>query len=309
MDSIIPFTTAHEQRPMAAAIGFFDGVHLGHRYLLNQVKQAARQRGYGAMAVTFAAHPREVLSATYRPALLTTTEEKLALLRAEGLDACALLHFTPAMAKLTAGDFMATYLRQRLGVRTLIMGYDHHFGSDHLTLDEYVAAGHAVGIDVVKAEAFKTTDFTVSSSTVRRLLEGGDVARATQCLGRAYELQGTVVEGRHVGRDLGFPTANLRPSSPQKLVPGRGVYAVEARVGEQAYGAMLNIGFRPTIANGRDVTIEAHIFGFSGNLYDHQLRLRFLHRLRDEQRFATLDELRHQLATDAQRAREWLYLL
>lgn len=301
--------TSRPTAPAVATVGFFDGVHLGHQYLFRQVRALAADQGYAALAVTFDRHPRQVLSADYRPKLLTTLPEKLDLLAASGLDACAVLRFTPAMAALTSGAFMSRYLVGAFGARSLVVGYDHHFGSDTgATLADYQAEGRAQGLEVVPAPAFSTAEFTVSSSTVRRLLEGGNVERATQCLGRPYALAGTVVEGRHLGRDIGFPTANLRPSDPGKLVPGRGVYAVEATVDGHTYGAMLNIGWRPTLADGRGPTIEAHLFGFSGDLYGRGLTLRFFHRLRDEQRFDSLESLQAQLRTDAARCRRLLGL-
>jgi len=257
------------------------------------------------MAVTFTEHPRRILSPAYCPALLTTNEEKVARLKAAGLDACAMLDFTDKMAALTAKQFMEVYLKDLLHVEVLIIGYDHHFGSDHLTFEEYVAAGRAVGIRIVKAQAYKTADFIASSSAVRRILSCGDVEHANQCLGYTYELSGTVVEGRHVGHDLGFPTANLRPSSPFKAIPRHGAYAVEAVVGGHVYAAMLNIGFRPTLNNGTDTTIEAHLFDFNGNLYGQTLTLRFYRRLRDEQRFSSIDALRRQLIADAAATRQY----
>lgn len=313
MQSVLPdmdktyFFTPCAGRPMVAAVGFFDGVHLGHLYLIDQVRRVAAGRGYGAMVVTFARHPRQVLSADYRPALLTTNDEKIARLKAAGVDACAMLDFTPDLARMTAREFMAEVLCRQLNVRVLVMGYDHRFGCERSDdFDTYRSAGQALGLEVMKAEAFKTPDFIVSSSTVRRLLEGGDVERARQCLGYPYELAGTVVEGHHVGRDLGFPTANLRPSTPYKQVPGRGVYAIAVEADGHTYGAMLNIGWRPTLDNGAESTIESHIFDFSGNLYGHELTLRFLHRIRDERRFPSLEALKRQLQADAALARQLL---
>ncbi len=305
---IIRFTSC-SAAPAVAAVGFFDGVHLGHQFLFCQVRALADETGAAALAVTFAEHPRRVLSSDYRPQLLTTLPEKLELLRSLGLDACAVLHFSETMAALTSRQFMERYLRDAFGVTKLVVGYDHHFGSDvAATHADYEAEGRSLGISVVASTAFQTAEFTVSSSTVRRLLEGGNVERARQCLGRPYTLGGTVVEGRHLGRDLGYPTANLQPAHPDKLVPGRGVYAVEATVGGRSYGAMLNIGWRPTLSDGRGPTIEAHLFGFDGDLYGRTLSLAFLHRLRDEQRFDSLPALQAQLRTDAVRCRELLNL-
>ena len=252
------------------------------------------------MAITFSVHPRRVLDVSYRPQMLTTTEEKLGFIAESGMDCCTILDFTPALAKLPAKDFMQYFLRDKLGVSVLLMGYDHHFGSDRLVgLAPYKALGASIGIEVLKAEAYKNDDLTLSSSLIRRCLEAGNIACVNSSLGRRYDLKGHVVEGHHIGRDLGFPTANLEPDDPQKCLPGRGVYAVFAELRGKTYPAMLNIGFRPTLNDGNKVTIETHLFGFEGNAYGEALTLRFVHRLRDEQRFDSLEALRHQLQQDA----------
>lgn len=291
----------------AAAIGFFDGVHRGHQFLLRQVKAEAAQRGLRTMAITFSAHPRQTLRSDYQPELITTNEEKLQLLEECGLDACALLDFTPEMAAMPAREFMETYLSKLLGVLCLVIGYDHRFGSDRAEgFLDYALHGRKLGMDVVKARPFDAGDLRVSSSAVRRFLSGGNVEMAKICLGRPYALRGTVVEGRHVGRGLGFPTANLQPCDPEKILPGRGVYAVQAETGGRTYGGMLNIGWRPTLDNGKDASVEAHLFGFEGSLYGKPLTLLFEHRLRDEQRFGSLEELQEQLREDAIRAKRFL---
>ena len=290
----------HSATPIVATVGFFDGVHLGHRYLLKQVRDEARRRGGWAMAITFSVHPRRVLDVSYRPQMLTTTEEKLGFIAESGMDCCTILDFTPALAKLPAKDFMQYFLRDKLGVSVLLMGYDHHFGSDRLVgLAPYKALGASLDIEVLKAEAYKNDDLTLSSSLIRRCLEAGNIACVNSSLGRRYDLKGHVVEGHHIGRDLGFPTANLEPDDPQKCLPGRGVYAVFAELRGKTYPAMLNIGFRPTLNDGNKVTIETHLFGFEGNAYGEALTLRFVRRLRDEQRFDSLEALRHQLQQDA----------
>ncbi len=297
-----PFSeTASSQRAVAATIGFFDGVHLGHRYLLQQVAQEATQRGFDAMAVTFAHHPRQTLDTDFRPKLLSTPEEKLQLLASCDVDACAVLDFTKELAAMTAEEFMRRILKEQLGVRCLVIGYDHRFGSNRAEgFEDYVRHGARLGIEVVQAQPLRGDDFTVSSSAVRRLLSAGDVEAAKRCLGRSYEIAGTVVEGHRVGRELGFPTANLRPLCAEKIIPAFGVYAVYVETESRTYAAMLNIGRRPTLENGDDASIEAHLFGFEGDLYGKSLTLRFEHRLRDEQKFETLSDLRRQLALDAQ---------
>ena len=284
-----------------ATIGFFDGVHRGHRFLLNQVKTAAKNRSLQTLVVTFAQHPRETLQTDYRPLLLTTPEEKVHLLESNKVDACAVLHFSKEMAALSAYEFMKYYLYDYLGVRCLVIGYDHRFGHNRNEgFPEYRTYGKEIGIEVIQAEPLKNDDFTVSSSVVRRFLEAGKVEMAAKCLNRPYHLSGTVIEGRQMGRDLGFPTANLQPEHPYLLIPARGVYAIYAEVDGKRYPAMLNIGRRPTLNNGSDCSIESHLFGFNGNLYGKTITLYFQEHLRDEHKFNSLDELKEQLRKDAE---------
>ena len=283
-----------------ATIGFFDGVHQGHRFLLEQVKATANRLQLQPMVVTFKNHPRQTLQTDYRPLLLTTPEHKVELLSECGMAACAVLQFTAEMAALSAKDFMQHYLYEHLGVRALVIGYDHRFGHNRNEgFEDYQKYGRDMGMEVILAQPLRNADYTVSSSVVRRLLEAGEVQKAATCLGRPYHLTGTVVEGRHVGRDLGFPTANLQPEHPYLLVPARGVYAIFAEVDGNRYPAMLNIGRRPTLNNGSDCSIESHLFGFNGNLYGKTITLYFQQHLRDEQKFNSLEELKAQLQKDA----------
>lgn len=291
-----------------AAVGFFDGVHKGHAFLMEQTKKEAASRSLQPLAVSFVEHPRLAVSGSrYWPELLTTNPQKLALLAATGIDACALLRFDHAMSMLTSEEFMQTVLRESLGVRCLIVGYDHHFGSDLSSgFADYVRSGRRLGIDVVRARAFEENDLKISSSATRRFLSGGNVEAACACLGRPYRLEGTVVEGHHEGRALGFPTANLRPDCEEQLVPGRGVYAVRATVDGFTYPAMLNIGWRPTLDNGSDRTIETHLLDYDGGaLYGRRLAIEFLRRIRDEHRFESIEALSRQLAVDAANVRDY----
>lgn len=295
-------------RPLCAAIGFFDGVHRGHRYLISQVKAEAERRGLQPVVISFEEHPRLAISGTrYWPELLTTNAQKLQLLAAEGLAGCALLRFDRAMSMLTSREFMDVVLRGELGVRCLVVGYDHRFGSDlSAGFKDYVRYGRELGIDVVRERPFEAGELRVSSSATRRFLTGGNVEMARVCLGRPYVLEGTVVEGRHEGTRLGFPTANLRPDCDEQIVPGRGVYAVRAETGGFAYSAMLNIGWRPTLDNGSDRTIETHLLDYDGpSLYGRRLKISFLARVRDERRFDSLDALRAQLSVDADTVRRY----
>lgn len=292
---------------IVATIGFFDGVHRGHQYLIQQVQEEALHRGARSLLITFDRHPRSVFAPDSAPQLLTTAEEKMALLRATGVDDIYILPFDRTMAELTAQEFMQQVLKQQLGVTALVIGYDHRFGKrtdPNLTRDggegfeEYQAYGRELGIDVVPAR--ELTGEHVSSSAIRRLLTGGDVAAASRLLGRPYTWSGRVVHGHEVGRQLGFPTANLEGIEPTKMLPAKGVYAVECTIHPKMIHskAMLNIGRRPTLDNGTDISVEVHLFDFNEDLYDRTLTLSFVTRLREEQRFDSEAELTEQLQRD-----------
>ena len=297
------------QQGTCAAIGFFDGVHRGHAYLIEQVKAEAARRGLQPMVITFEEHPRLALSQThYWPELLTTNAQKLQLLEQTGLSACAMLHFDHAMSMLTSREFMELVLSKELHVRCLLMGYDHHFGSDlSAGFRDYVRNGHDLGIEVLRERPFDDHELRISSSATRRFLAAGNVEMARACLGRPYVLEGTVVEGHHAGTLMGYPTANLRPDCEEQIVPGRGVYAVRAEVDGFSYMGMLNIGWRPSLNNGDDRTIETHLLDYSGApLYGKRISLRFIRRVRDERRFSSIEELQSQLAIDADHVRQML---
>lgn len=293
-----------------ATIGFFDGVHLGHQHLLRQVVAEAERRGVGAMAVTFKQHPRRTLHADWQPRLLCTLDDKRQAILDCGITRCEVLDFTPDMARLTSAEFLRTWLAARLGVRVLLIGYDHHFGADVQSgFSDYRRAGAAVGIDVLRAERFSLSGLTVSSSAIRRSLDAGDVEGAAACLGRLYSLPGRVGEGLRVGRTLGFPTANLVPEDPYLLIPARGAYAAYAVTADGLrHPAMVGIGRRPTFGRHNGLTIEAHLLGFSADLYGQSLSLHFVRRLREEHTFPNPAALVSQLRRDAQAAQEALGL-
>jgi len=279
-------------------IGFFDGVHRGHRYLLEQVKDEARRRGLRSLAVTFRAHPRKILKSDWQPQLLTTPEEKRCFIEESGIDACVFLDFTKELSRLKASQFMQSYLRDRMDTRCLVMGYDHRFGADGLTDPaDYRRLGAALGIEVLQAREAPLGLPTVSSSEVRRCLLAGNVEGAAERLGRPYQLGGTVVEGHRRGHELGYPTANLRPDA-EKLVPAEGVYATRATIEGRTFPAMTNIGRRPTMNNGAEISIETHLLGFEGNAYGKRLLLHFVKRLRDEKKHDSIEDLRLALRRD-----------
>lgn len=271
----------------AATIGTFDGVHRGHQFVLTQLVDEARKRGLQPMVVTFDASPRH-------EQVLTPLEEKLRLIRETGIARVEVLTFTPALKAMTAHQFMEQTLRDRLGVRLLLTGYDNRFGRNRETgFADYVGYGRELGIEVIGLPA----EGTVSSSHIRQLLLKGAVAEAADNLGRCYTIRGHVAHGHHIGTGLGFPTANLVPDDPQQLVPAAGVYAVSVD-GTPRLRGMMNIGTRPTF-DGHTTTLEVHILHHDEDLYDRPLSVSFVGRLREERRFDSAAALQQQLQQDA----------
>lgn len=286
--------------PCVATIGFFDGVHLGHRFLVEQVKELAKDKGLRSALITFPVHPRQVMKSDYRPELLTTPEEKIELLKAQGVDYCIMLDFTVELSQLSALSFMKDILQQRYNVSTLIIGYDHRFGHNRSEgFEDYVRYGQQIGMNVYRAQACMIDDLNISSSLVRTHLLEGKIDLSTRYLGYNYSIEGVVVGGYRVGRTIGFPTANLDLRESNKLIPSDGVYAVRVEVKGCLYAGMLNIGYRPTLDNGSKKSIEVHILRFDEDIYDEKIRLYFVSRIRSEMKFSGLDELIAQLKRDA----------
>lgn len=288
-------------KPLVATIGFFDGVHRGHQFLIKQVCDEAKASGMESAVITFDEHPRKVLHQDYQPRLLSTLEEKLILLSRTGIDNAVVLHFDREMAGLSAHDFMEKVLHDRLNVKKLIIGYDNRFGHNRAEgFDDYVRMGHEMGIEVIQSQAFSLDGVNVSSSYIRKLIEKGELELANKCLGYPYAIYGKVVSGYQEGRKLGFPTANLDLSGSGQLVPANGVYGVKVRLQDsmQYRRGMMNIGTRPTF-NGKNLSIEAYIFDFSGDIYGQTLVAAFIHRIRDEHKFDNAEELAEQMRNDA----------
>lgn len=286
--------------PCVATIGFFDGVHLGHRYLIGSVTAEAAHTGMESMAITFDRHPRTVLGTGYSPQMLNTPYEKQQLLEKTGVDVCAVLPFTEEMSSMTARVFMKKILRDRLNVRTLITGYDNRFGHNREEgFDDYVRYGAETGIEVRRADAFTLNGVNVSSSVVRAFISAGEVEMAARCLGYSYKISGHVVNGMHQGRLMGFPTANIDVTGSGKIVPANGVYAVRVRAEgyNRTFNGMMNIGTRPTFGGG-NVSLEVNIFDFSDNIYGRKVEITFIRHIRAERRFASMDKLRAQLEAD-----------
>lgn len=291
-------------RPSVATIGFFDGVHRGHRYLIEQVREAAAARGLASSVITFPMHPRKVMQSDYHPELLTTCDEKVTLLDQTGIDSCIMLDFTPEVARLSAKEFMSI-LKEQYRIQALVIGHDHRFGHNRSEgFEDYVRYGKALGMEILLARAYTykrevaETEVTISSSVIRRLLQEGNVSEAAEYLGYDFFLEGTVVGGYHVGRKIGFPTANLRVDDPDKMIPADGVYAVHVFLEGKKYGGMLSIGYRPTLDNGPDRSIEVHIFHFNADIYNQPMRISFVRRTRPELKFNSMDELIERLHLD-----------
>ena len=275
--------------------GFFDGVHLGHRHVLKTVVSAARERGEEAIVVTFWPHPRTVLQQDAREfRLLSSLDEKKALLAACGINRVEVLPFTREFAALTAAQYI-DLLRERYGASLVVMGYDNRIGSDRKTAWEVTPP--MPQITVVDECHSERSEESISSTQIRKALEEGRVEDANAMLGYEYGLYGVVVAGNRLGRTIGFPTANIQLYEPLKLVPSNGVYAVEVDVQGQLYKGMCNIGVRPTV-DGKVRTIETHILDFDEEIYGLPLRLRFLRRIRDERKFPSLEALKEQLEKD-----------
>ena len=289
--------------PRSAVVtsGTFDGVHVGHQKILGRLRELARETGGESVVVTFWPHPRMVLRPDDPPLqLLTTFEEKLALLEEVGIDHLVQIPFTKEFSQLSSDAFIRQVLVDKISTRHLVIGYDHHFGRNREGSFEYLKE-HAseYGFVVEEIPRQDIDRVGVSSTKIRRALEEGDVRTACEYLGRPYRLTGTVVQGDQLGRDLGYPTANLRIDSPHKLIPADGIYAVHVEHQQRHYQGMLYIGHRPTI-QGKTRNIEVNIFDFDQTIYDDELHVDLLDYIRGDMTFDTLEELSTQLAQDKQ---------
>ncbi|NPD92536.1 bifunctional riboflavin kinase/FAD synthetase [Xylanibacter muris] len=290
-------------QPCVATIGFFDGVHRGHRFLLGHVSEMAHEKGIESTVITFDRHPREILNSDFQPRLLSTLEEKVFLLSKTGMDNCVVLPFSEKMAGLSARDFISDILSARINVRTLIVGYDNRFGHNRSEgFEDYVRYGRETDVEVRQWKPYVMEEVSISSSVVRSFLMEGEVEMAERCLGYPYTIVGRVIHGEHVGTELGFPTANIVVLEPRKLIPSPGVYAVRVRLDSGEYrNGMMNIGMRPTF-DGNRMTLEVHLFRFCGDIYGECMAVSFVRRLRSEKKFRSPAELIGQLRKDKEMA-------
>ncbi len=284
-------------------IGSFDGVHLGHFKIIEGLKKLAEKNNGETVIFTFYPHPRQVLFPNeHNLRLLTTLDEKIALFEKAGLEHLIIYPFTKEFSRLSYADFVKEILVGKLNVDSLVVGHDHKFGRNR-------EGGYQVLQELSKEFQFKleqidvlfSDDVEISSTKIRKALQDGNIAKANKYLGYPFALHGSVVEGQQLGRKIQFPTANIEASDPNKIIPGYGVYAVFVKVNGIKYMGMLNIGTRPTVNRNADQrSIEVHIINFSGNIYDHQIEIQFIKKVRNEQKFASVVELKEQLEKDKQ---------
>lgn len=296
--------------PLLVTMGIFDGVHLGHRKILAEMRRLAGQRNAEIVLLTFFPHPRMVLNPEDgAPEMITTMSEKEELLEQQGVDHLIIQPFNAEFAELSAREFVSQILHQQLGSTCLVVGHDHHFGKDRegsFQLLEEMSQN--LGFELIKISGELIGDAAVSSTRIRKALKSGLLVDANRLLGKPFTLTGTVEEGDKLGRKMGFPTANIHIAEDYKLIPADGVYAIhifDFADREKQYNGMLNIGMRPSV-DGKERRVEAHIFDFSGNLYGHKLRLLLEKRIRNEKKFDSLDDLKQQLIKDEQQIRELL---
>jgi riboflavin kinase/FMN adenylyltransferase len=291
-------------RDSALTLGVFDGVHRGHRHLIEQLRREAAARRLAAGIVTLHPSPVQVLRPDVRVAYLTSLEERVELLRATGADFVAPLTFTSEVAELSARDFLAL-LHDALRMRLLLMGPDNAFGRGREGTPARVAEiAEEIGFELRLLDAPLAADGgRVSATAIRRALQEGDVERAAELLGRPYSLRGPVVRGNERGRTIGFPTANLA-ITPDRALPAFGVYVTRAHTGGRTYMGATNIGMNPTFDDERP-SVETYLLDFEGDLYGRDLRIELLHRLRGEVKFASVDELKSAIAADVETVRRW----
>jgi riboflavin kinase/FMN adenylyltransferase len=298
----ISFFTA---RNPVLTVGIFDGVHQGHRFLLERLKERAGQLGGESVVLTLWPHPRLVMNQKGDPfKLLNTMEEKKDLLARAGMDHLVILPFTTEFSRLSSCDFIREILVEKCRISHLVVGYNHRFGRDREGNFEKLrdcATGFGFGIEQMKA--FQTESVEISSTGIRDLLLKGDVRWANRLLGYRYGFSGNVVGGSRLGSSMGFPTANITPDEDYKLLPAGGVYAVYVELKGSHYRGMMNMGSRPTVNDDPErKTIEVHLFDFERDIYSEKIRVTYVARLRDEQKFGGIDALKAQLARDREKA-------
>jgi riboflavin kinase/FMN adenylyltransferase len=289
-------------------VGTFDGVHAGHRTIIDTVVAKAKERGARSVLVTFDPHPRNIINpGDDGIRLLTTLEERCEILEELGIDRMIVIPFDRDFSLLSSEEFIRDIIHKKIGVSEFVIGYDHHFGRNREgTIETIEKLGAEFGFDSYVVSKHEVGEKTVSSTAIRKAIsEDGDVEQATEFLQRPYRLNGTVVHGDKRGKEIGFPTANIKPEHVNKIIPQNGVYAVRVRINGDWFNGMMNIGTRPTF-DGEQQTLEVHLFDFDTDIYGKEVQVRFFNRIRDEKKFSGKDELVDQLKADKKQAQQLL---
>lgn len=296
----------HKEQSSVLTIGTFDGVHIGHQKIIHRLNEIKKRQGERSMILTFFPHPRRILDHSNDIKMLTTMEEKIQLLEKFGLDDLIIEPFTKEFSRLSALDFVRNILVHQLHIKQLVIGYDHHFGKNREgNFEQLKEFGELYDFKLEKISAQEIETVSVSSTKIRKAIEGGDMATANKYLGYNYMLTGEIVSGKGIGRKINFPTVNLHIAEEYKLLPKKGVYVVRAHVDNTSAYGIMNIGFRPTVG-GSGQTIEIHLLDFKGDLYGKKMQAEVLTRLRDEKKFETIEQLAEQISTDEASARTYL---
>ena len=291
-------------------IGTFDGVHLGHQKIINQLVAIAKAEQLQALVLTFFPHPRMVVQEDMSIKLINTIDEKAELMQNLGVDHLVIKAFTKEFSRLTALEYVRDVLVNKLHTKHIIIGYDHHFGRNRTAnIDHLKEFGAFYGFEVTEIDAHEVGDVAVSSTKIRTALENGDIKTANQFLGYNFMLSGSVVKGRGLGKTIQFPTANLKINESYKLIPKKGVYLVQSLIETKLVYGMMNIGTNPTVSSSEDVSIEVFLFDFDQSLYGRQITVELLDWIRDEIKFSGLQELKLQLESDRQAAFNKIELL
>jgi riboflavin kinase/FMN adenylyltransferase len=295
--------TLPQWQHVVLTIGTFDGVHQGHKSILQSVVQEAKAIDGTSILITFDPHPRKLIFPNESLKLLSTLEERLDLVAEAGIDMTVVVPFTAAFAAQSAQDYIQDFLLRLFQPKLIVIGYDHHFGHDRTgdihMLARYTEQHH---FEVKEISAQLIADAAVSSTQIRKALLAGTVDAAAAMLGKPYHINGKVVQGAQRGRSIGYPTANIQLPDEDKLIPQMGVYAVHVHMNQLQYKGMLNLGVNPTVSDNQDLKIEVHIFDFAQDVYGAEMDIYFIARIRDEKKFAGLDDLKIQLAIDKEKA-------
>lgn len=287
-------------------LGTFDGMHIGHQAILNKLKLQKKIYGYETLVLTFFPHPRMVLKTDHKILLLNTIKERIELIDAFGIDSLVVQEFTQEFADLSADEFVKKILVDQFNIGKIIIGYDHRFGKNRLAdIHDLIEFGKKYHFDVEQISVEELDDVSVSSTKIRTALNEGNVALAKTYLGYPYMLSGKVVTGKQLGRTIGFPTANIQVAEDYKLIPANGVYVVGVSVGKKEHFGMLSIGTNPTVG-GTHKTVEVNIFDFDETIYGETVTLHFLTRIRDEEKFNSLDELIEAIKGDERFSRSFI---